>query len=147
VPIFYESRLPELRIVGNTLDALFDPACSADRSEKSARPSEEYATRRLSRGPPKRVEAICLDLVTHFTSSSGPTVSRRRGDLLARDRGPVKETLDRLNAPQSAIVIPVEQGRRSLVKHHTSEEQRKDIIERFLKPGDPLSTSWCATCC
>ena len=33
MPIFYESRLPELRIVGNTLDALFDRVF-ADRSEE-----------------------------------------------------------------------------------------------------------------
>ncbi|MBF5067495.1 type I restriction endonuclease subunit R, partial [Salmonella enterica subsp. enterica serovar Istanbul] len=48
-------------------------------------------------------------------------------------------TLDRLNAPQSAVIISgSNKDDDALVKHHTSEEERKELVERFLKKEDPL---------
>jgi type I restriction enzyme R subunit len=67
VPIFYEGRLTELRIIGNTLDAVFDRVF-ADRSEEEREAiKKKYATEASIAGAPKRVEAICLDLIDHFT--------------------------------------------------------------------------------
>ena len=51
-----------------------------------------------------------------------------------------KETLDRLNAPQSAIIISgSNKDPEHLVRHHTTDDERKDRIKRFCTPGDPLS--------
>jgi type I restriction enzyme, R subunit len=51
-----------------------------------------------------------------------------------------KETLDRLQGPQSAIIISgSNKDEERLVRHHLSEERRKELIARFCKPGDPLS--------
>lgn len=50
-----------------------------------------------------------------------------------------KEALDRLNGPQSAVIISgSNKDAENLVRHHTSEEQRKELIQRFLKKDDPL---------
>lgn len=58
VPIFYEGRLPELRIIGNTLDAVFDRVF-ADRSDEEREAiKKKYATEASIAGAPKRVEAI-----------------------------------------------------------------------------------------
>jgi type I restriction enzyme R subunit len=141
VPIFYESRLPELRIVGNTLDALFDRVF-ADRSEEEREAiKKKYANEATIAGAPKRVEAICLDLVTHFTQFIRPNGFKAQVVTCSREIACLyKETLDRLNAPQSAVVVSASnKDDDALVKHHTSEEQRKDIIERFLKHDNPLS--------
>jgi type I restriction enzyme R subunit len=57
-------------------------------------------------GAPKRVEAICLDLVTHFTQFIRPNGFKAQVVTCSREIAVLyKETLDRLNAPQSAVII------------------------------------------
>jgi type I restriction enzyme R subunit len=141
VPIFYEGRLPDLRIVGNTLDALFDRVF-ADRTEEEREAiKKKYANEATIAGAPKRVESICLDLITHFTQYIRPNGFKAQVVTCSREIAALyKDTLDRLNAPQSAIVISgSHKDDDALVRHHSSEEQRKDIIARFLRHDDPLS--------
>ncbi len=72
VPIFYEGRLPELRIIGNTLDAVFDRVF-ADRSDEEREAiKKKYATEASIAGAPKRVEAVCLYIIDHFTKFIRP---------------------------------------------------------------------------
>jgi type I restriction enzyme R subunit len=140
VPIFYEGRLPELRILGNTLDAIFDRVF-ADRSDEEREAiKKKYATEASIAGAPKRVEAICLDLLQHYTTFIQPNGFKAQVVTCSREVAcQYKETLDRLNSPQSAIIISgSNKDDESLVKHHTSEEQRKELVERFLKKEDPL---------
>lgn len=141
VPIFYEGRLPELRILGNTLDAVFDRVF-ADRSDEEREAiKKKYATEASVAGAPKRVEAICLDLIEHFTTYIKPNGFKAQIVACSREVACLyKETLDRLNAPQSAIMISgSNKDDDGLVRHHTTEEERKDLVERFLKKEDPLS--------
>jgi type I restriction enzyme R subunit len=140
VPIFYEGRLPELRIIGNTLDAVFDRVF-ADRSDEEREAiKKKYATESSIAGAPKRVEAVCLDLIQHFTSFIEPGGFKAQFVACSREVACLyKETLDRLNAPQSAVIISgTNKDDENLVRHHTSEDQRKDLVERFLKRDDPL---------
>jgi type I restriction enzyme, R subunit len=142
VPIFYEGRLPELRIIGNTLDAIFDRVF-ADRSEEEREAiKKKYATEASIAGAPKRVEAICLDLIDHFTRFIRPNRFKAQIVTCSREVAALyKETLDRLNAPQSAVIFSASnKDGDHLVRHHTSEDQRKSLVnEHFLKSGDPLS--------
>jgi type I restriction enzyme R subunit len=140
VPIFYEGRLPELRIIGNTLDAVFDRVF-ADRSDEEREAiKKKYATEASIAGAPKRVEAICLDLIEHFTRYIQPGGFKAQIVACSREVACLyRDTLDRLNAPQSAVIISgTNKDDDSLVRHHTSEEQRKELVERFLKADDPL---------
>ena len=58
VPIFYEGRLPELRIIGNTLDAVFDRVF-ADRSvEEREAIKKKYARETAIAGAPRRIEEL-----------------------------------------------------------------------------------------
>jgi len=141
VPIFYEGRLPELRIIGNTLDAIFDRVF-ADRSDEEREAiKKKYANEASIAGAPKRIEQVCLDLVEHYTKFIQPNGFKAQVVAVNRETAALyKETLDRLNAPQSAIIISgSNKDDERLVRHHKSEEQRKELIERFCKPGDPLS--------
>ncbi len=140
LPIFYEGRLPDLRIIGNTLDAVFDRVF-ADRSDEEREAiKKKYANEASIAGAPKRVEAICLDIIEHYTTAIRPNLFKAQIVACSRDVACLyKETLDRLNAPQSVVLISgTNKDDDGLVKHHTSDEQRKDIIERFLKKEDPL---------
>jgi type I restriction enzyme R subunit len=140
VPIFYEGRLPELRILGNTLDAVFDRVF-IDRSEEERQAIKaKYGTEASIAGAPKRVEAIALDLVDHFTKFIQPNGFKAQVVAVSREVACLyKETLDRLNAPQSAVIISgSNKDDQRLERHHTSEDQRKELIARFLKKDDPL---------
>ena len=141
VPIFYEGRLPELRIIGNTLDAVFDRVF-ADRSEEEREAiKKKYATEASIAGAPKRVEAICLDLIDHFTRYIQPNKFKVQIVTCSREVAALyKDTLDRLNAPQSAVIISASnKDDEHLVRHHTSDDQRKALVQRFLAKDDPLS--------
>lgn len=141
VPIFYEGRLPELRIIGNTLDAIFDRVF-ADRSDAEREAiKKKYARESAIAGAPRRIEAISLDMLEHFTTAIAP--GGFKGQIVACSREVAclyKEALDRLNAPQSAVIISGSHGEDDLLdRHHTNEEQRKDLIARYLNHDDPLS--------
>jgi type I restriction enzyme R subunit len=141
VPIFYEGRLPELRIIGHTLDAVFDRVF-ADRSEEEREAiKKKYGTEAAIAGAPKRVETIALDIIEHFTKYIQP--NKFKAQIVACSREVAcqyKEALDHLNAPPSAVIISgSNKDDERLVRHHTSEEQRKKLIEQYLKKDDPLS--------
>jgi type I restriction enzyme, R subunit len=140
VPIFYEGRLAELRILGNTLDAVFDRVF-IDRSEEERQAIKaKYGTEVAIAGAPKRVEAIALDLVDHFTKFIRPNGFKAQIVACSREVACLyKETLDRLNAPQSAVIISgTNKDDERLARYHTTEEERKKLIKRFLKKDDPL---------
>jgi type I restriction enzyme R subunit len=140
VPIFYEGRLAELRVVGNTLDALFNRVF-ADRTEEEREAiRKKYGNEQTLAGAPKRIETIALDIIDHFTSFIGPNGFKAQVVGCTREIAVLyKEALDRLNGPQSAVIISgSNKDAERLVKHHTSEDQRKELIARFLKKDDPL---------
>jgi type I restriction enzyme R subunit len=141
VPIFYESRLPELRIVGSNLDALFDRVFADRTKEEREAIKKRYATEQAIAQAPRRIEAICLDLIDHYTRFIQPNGFKAQVVTCSREAAALyKETLDRLNAPQSAIIISgSNKDPGHLVRHHTTDDERKDRIKRFCKPGDPLS--------
>ncbi len=141
VPIFYEGRLADLRIIGNTLDAIFDRVFADRTDEEREAIKKKYGREGSVAGAPKRVEAICLDLIEHYTKFIQPDGFKAQIVAVNRETATLyKETLDRLNGPQSAVIISgSNKDDESLVRHHTSEEQRKDLIARFCKPSDPLS--------
>jgi type I restriction enzyme R subunit len=72
VPIFYEGRLPELRIVGNNLDAVFDRVFADRTAEEREAIKKRYAREDAIAAAPKRIDAICLDLIDHYTKFIQP---------------------------------------------------------------------------
>jgi type I restriction enzyme, R subunit len=141
VPIFYEGRLPELRILGNNLDALFERVFADRTKEEREEIKKKYARESAIAGAPKRVEAICLDLIEHYTNAIQPdgfkaqivTCSREVACLFGK-------TLERLNAPQSAVIISSSNDDDTEIQpFRTTEDERKDLIAKFLKKDEPLS--------
>ena len=141
VPIFYEGRLPELRIVGNSLDKVFDRVFADRTPEERELIKKKFATEAAIASAPKRVEAVCLDIIEHFTKFIRPNGFKAQVVAVSREAAVLyKETLDRLNAPQSAVVVSgSNDDDAALVKHHSSADQRRETVERFMKKDDPLS--------
>lgn len=141
VPIFYESRLPEVRIIGNSLDKVFEHVF-ADRSKKEREAiKKKYATEEAIAGAPRRIEAVCLDLIEHYTRFIKPNGFKAQVVAVNREAAVAyKETLDKLNAPESAVIITVghNDGAR-FQKYRTTKQGQATLIKRFLDDEDPLS--------
>lgn len=141
VPIFYEGRLPELRILGNNLDALFERVFADRTKEEREEIKKKYARESAIAGAPKRIEAICLDLLEHYTNHIQPNKFKAQIVTCSREVACLyKKTLDKLNAPQSAVIISSSNDDDTEIQpFRTTEEERKDLITKFLKKEEPLS--------
>ena len=141
VPIFYESRMPELHIIGQTLDRVFDHVF-ADRSEEErAAIKRRYATEQAIAGAPRRVEAICLDLIDHYRQFIAPNGFKAQVVATTRDAAVTyKEALDTLNGPESAVIMSTAHNDpERLARWHLNKEQQDRLIERFKDKDDPLA--------
>ena len=141
VPIFYESRLPELQIIGQTIDQVFDRVF-ADRSEdERAAIKQRFATEQAIAGAPRRIEAICLDLIDHFTRFISP--NRFKAQVVATSRHAAvtfKEALDRLNGPESALIMSAGHNDEArLARWHLRKDEQDRAIERIKDRDDRLS--------
>ena len=141
VPIFYESRLPELQIVGQTLDQLFNRTFADRSDEERAAIKRRYATEQAIAGAPSRIDAVCLDLIEHYTEFIAP--NRFKAQVVAVNRHVAvtyKETLDRLNGPESAVIMSAGHNDESrLAQLHLTKQQQDLLIERFKDQRDSLS--------
>jgi type I restriction enzyme R subunit len=140
VPILYESRMPELQIEGYSLDALFDRMFSNYSEEDRERIKKRYATVEAITGAPQRIEAICLDIIDHYEKHIAPNGFKAQIVAINRETAILyKKTLDKLNAPESVVIISTGHNDKDEIKaFHLSEQQQKQYIERFKNPDDPL---------
>ena len=141
VPIFYESRLPELQIIGQTIDQVFDRVFAGRSDDERAAIKRRFATEQAIAGAPRRIEAICLDLIDHFTRFIAP--NRFKAQVVATSRHAAvtyKETLDRLNGPESAVIMSAgHNDEERLARWHLGKEEQDRLIERFKNRDDPLA--------
>ncbi|MEW9672405.1 type I restriction endonuclease subunit R [Ammoniphilus sp. 3BR4] len=136
VPILYESRLPDLNIEGKTLDALFDRMFQLYSDDDRERIKKKYANEEAITGAPKRIEAICLDILEHFETHIKPNGFKAQIVSVNRETAVLyKKALDRLNGPESVVIMSGNgNDSEELKKFHLSREQQKQYIERFKKP-------------
>ena len=141
VPIFYESRLPEMRIVGRTLDQLFDQVFADRSKEEREAIKARYANEQTIAEAPRRIETICLDLLSHYAQFIQPNGFKAQVVAVSRDAAATyKETLDRLNGPESALIMSGgHNDPERLAKWHLEKHQHDALVDRFLDKKDPLS--------
>ena len=141
VPIFYESRLPELQIIGQTLDQVFDRVFADRSGDERAAIRQRFATEQAVAGAPRRIEAVCLDLIDHFTRFIAPNGFKAQVVASSRHAAVTfKETLDRLNGPESALIMSAGHNDEArLARWHLRKDEQDRAIERFKDRDDPLS--------
>ena len=141
VPIFYESRLPELHIIGQTIDQVFDRVFADRTEDERAVIRQRFATEQAIAGAPRRIEAVCLDLIDHFTRFIAPNGFKAQVVATSRHTAVTfKETLDRLNAPESAVIMSAGHNDEArLARRHLRKDEQDRLIERFKDRGDPLA--------
>lgn len=107
VPIFYESRLPDVQIQGGeTLDQLFDRMFADLSPEEREAIKRKYGTETAIAGAPQRVKRICLDIIEHYDRFISPNDFKAQIVAATRDIAVTyKETLDALHGPASALIM------------------------------------------
>ena len=135
IEIKYESRLPNVKVEGESLDEIFDRIFKDYSEKERVEIKKRYATEEAITGAPQRIEQICLDLVKHYNTHIAPNgfkaqivaVNRRTAILY-------KEILDKLNGPESAVIISSSHGDpQEWAPYRLSKSEQDSLIERFKK--------------
>jgi type I restriction enzyme R subunit len=116
--------------------------CSETGPAKNARRSSpKYATLEAIAGAPQRVNRICEDIIDHYERFIRPGGFKAQIVACSREVAALyKETLDRLGAPDSAVIIsPMNNDREAIAKWHRTSAEQKKLIDDFKKPEHPLS--------
>ncbi len=116
---FYESRLPDLQIIGKTLDQVFDHVFADRTEDERAAIKQRFATEQAIAGAPRRIETICLDLIDHFTKFIAP--NRFKAQVVATRGG---------SRPAAAIGVP--RGKDSDRHDLANYVQYRPVWPRFL---------------
>ncbi len=141
VPIYYESRLTELRVEGETLDAVFERVFQDRSEEERGAIKSRFATLEAIAGAPKRIERICLDLIGHFEKHIHPNGFKAQVVACSRDAAAAYlEMLEKLGAPPAALIMSSSHNDpERLARHKKTKTEQKTLIERFKNRDDPLS--------
>ena len=140
--IYYESRLPEVRVVGRSLDEQFDALFGEYEPAERERIKARFTNERALAEARERIAAIAEDLLRHFREMIAP--NGFKAQIVAPSRHAAvtyKEVLDALGAPESKVVFS--ENRRTdkarLVRHRTTSSERDRLVERFKRRDDPLT--------
>ena len=106
VPIYYESRLPQLSIEGESIDSIFDRVFAGLSDKEKQELKRRYVNETAIAGARQRIEKICLDLLDHYEKFIKP--NGFKAQIVAADRKAAlqyKLILDKLNVPKSALIV------------------------------------------
>jgi len=142
VPIYYEGRMAEMHVEGQTIDAIFDRIFKDYNDEERDLIKSKYATEAAIAGASKRIEQICLDIVKHYEEHIAPNGFKAQLVAVNRETAVLyKETLDRLGAPESALVMSLNHNDpRKYRELAVSKDNLDSLLEdQFKNDGHPLS--------
>ena len=133
VPIFYESRLPDVHVQGENLDTVFDRYFHDYNEKEREDIKRKYGTEEMIGLASTRIEAICLDIIEHYEKFIMPNGFKAQIVTPSREAAVIyKETLDKLNAPASAVLISGSNNDpQRLKKHHKTQAEEKEVIRSF----------------
>ena len=139
VEIFYEGRLPELTITGNSIDQLFDRMFTEYSEKDKERIKSKYATPEEIAASTQRIQLVCMDIINHFEKYIQP--NGFKAQIVATSRRTAikyKQTLDKLKAPSSEVLISKNHNDETeFTNYHKSKTEEQEIIRRFKKEKDP----------
>lgn len=138
VPIYYESRLPNVHVKGESLDELFNRVFFDYDEDTREKIKQKHVNEALILTAPERMDEIALDIVRHFESHI--LVNGYKAQVVAVSRAAAvkyKLLIDQYAAGQFETAVIFSAGHndeKELRDHHITKEQEKALIERFKKP-------------
>ncbi|WP_163536358.1 type I restriction endonuclease subunit R [Gracilibacillus sp. YIM 98692] len=143
VPIFYEARLIDLHVQGETIDTLFDRFFRDYSDEDKERIKQKYVTEEALTASPKRLKNVVLDVIDHFEQHIQPNGFKAQIVTVSREAAVAyKKLMDELSDYESAVIISKGQNESEEMKQYVvSKAEEKEVIGRFKKPidVDPLA--------
>ncbi|MEH7200297.1 type I restriction endonuclease subunit R [Priestia megaterium] len=136
VPIFYEARMVDLHVQGDSLDDLFERQFREYREEDRERIKKKYATEEAIISSRKRIKRIVLDMIEHYETQIQPNGFKAQVVAISREAAVIyKEILDELSNYESKVIMSARHNdKEHLQRHHISKDEEKEIIARFKKP-------------
>lgn len=136
LPIFYEARMVDLHVQGDSLDELFERQFREYREQDRERIKKKYATEEAIISSRKRIKRIVLDMIEHYETHIQPNGFKAQVVAISREAAVIyKEMLDELSNYQSKVIMSARHNdKEHLQRHHISKDEEKEIIARFKKP-------------
>ena len=135
VQILYEGREPVLRVTGDSLDSLFDAYFEDYNDEQKAAIKKKYGTKRAILEAPQRIRRICMDILKHYKEHIQPNGFKAMIVTSSRNSAILyKEQLDKLGAPESAVIISGDHNDEKKFWEHTNSTKQETQISNFKKP-------------
>ncbi|MDA2251860.1 type I restriction endonuclease subunit R [Bacillus thuringiensis] len=136
VPIFYEARMADLHVQGDSLDELFERQFREYSEEDRERIKKKYATEQAIISSQKRIKRIVLDMIEHYETHIQPNGFKAQIVAISREAAVMyKEMLDELSNYESKVIMSAGHNDEAyLQKHHISKDEEKEVIARFKKP-------------
>lgn len=139
VPIYYEGRMPELHLVGNSIDQLLKRVFSDHSPEELEQIKKKYANLETIAESYPMIREISLDIIKHFESQILPNGFKAQVVAVNRQAAlRYKEILDELKAPSSEVLISVINDDDTEYRpYKRSKQKEKEIIRKFKKEANP----------
>ena len=135
VQILYEGREPAVRVTGDSLDSLFDEYFADHTDDEKAAIKKRYGTNQAVLEAPQRIRRVCMDIVKHYREHIQPNGFKAMIVTSSRNAAIIfKEQLDKLNAPQSAVIISGDHNDDQRYWEYTDGNEHKNQIDDFKKP-------------
>ncbi|SET16928.1 type I restriction enzyme, R subunit [Salinibacillus kushneri] len=143
VPIFYEARLVDLHVQGETIDTLFDRFFRDYSDEDKEKIKQKYVTEEALTSSPKRLKTVVLDIIEHYEQHIQPNGFKAQIVSVSRQAAVAyKKLMDELSDYESAVIISSGHNDSEEMKQYgISQAEEKELIQRFKKPlgEDPLA--------
>ena len=135
VQLLYEGREPAVRVTGDSLDSLFDEYFEDRNDDEKAAIKQRFGTSRAVLAAPQRIRRVCMDIVKHYRKHIQPNGFKAMIVTSSRHAAIIyKEQLDKLNAPQSAVIISGDHNDEQRFWDYTNSTRHRQQIEDFKKP-------------
>ena len=135
IQILYEGREPKVRVTGDSLDSLFDEYFADRTDDEKARIKRRFGTDQAVLEAPQRIRRVCIDINKHYRERILPNGFKAMIVTSSRNAAIIyKEQLDKLEAPQSAVIISSDHNDEKRFWEHTDSTKHKRQIEDFKKP-------------
>ncbi|MFB4166880.1 type I restriction endonuclease subunit R [Virgibacillus sp. JSM 102003] len=148
VPIFYEARMVDLHVHGESIDQLFDRYFREYSEEDRERIRKKYATEETITASPKRIRSVVLDMIEHYETHIEPNGFKAQIVAVSRQAAVVyKQMLDELSDYESKVIISSgHNDEEEMKEHHLAKQEEKQVIQRFKKPMSEDSLSFLIVC-
>jgi len=135
VQILYEGREPTVRVTGDSLDSLFDEYFAERSDEEKAAIKKKFGTGQAVLEAPQRIRRVCMDIIKHYREHIQPNGFKAMIVTSSRNAAILyKEQLDKLEAPQSAVIISGDHNDEPKFHPYTDSTKHKIQIDDFKKP-------------